>query len=93
MSGEGVRHPTMPIQGKSFVLIKPKFSKIGSKNMILALAFEALHAWEGFKVWLFNECGPNLCFPKALNKVLDFHNENPMTCHLTFAAEIRHHLP
>ena len=23
-------------------------------------------------------------------KVPDFHDENPVTCHLTFAAEIRH---
>ena len=43
--GEGVRHPTTPIQGQSFILIKPKFSEIDSKNMILALAFGALNAW------------------------------------------------
>ena len=44
----------------------------------------------GFEVWLLNGCGPNLCFPKASSKVPDFHGENPATCHLTFAAEIRH---
>ena len=43
--GEGIRHPTMAIQGQFFVLIKPSFSEIDSKNMILALAFGALHAW------------------------------------------------
>ena len=43
--GEGVRHPTMPVQGQSFILIKPLFLEIGSKNMILALAFKALHTW------------------------------------------------
>ena len=41
----GERHPTMPVQGQSFVLIEPLFLEIGSKNMTLALAFEALHAW------------------------------------------------
>ena len=44
----------------------------------------------GFEVWLLNGCGPNLCFPKAFRKVLDFYGENPATCHLTFAPEIRH---
>ena len=43
--GEGVRHLTMPVQGQSFVLIKPLFLEIGSKNMISALAIKALHAW------------------------------------------------
>ena len=45
----------------------------------------------GFEVWLLNRCGPNLCFPKAFSKVLDFHGENLATYHLSFAAEIRHH--
>ena len=45
----------------------------------------------GFKVWLLNECGLNLCFPKAFGKVPDFHGENSTTCYLTFTAEIRHH--
>ena len=44
----------------------------------------------GFEVWLLNGCGLNLCFPKAFGKVLDFHSENPATCHLTFTTEIRH---
>ena len=57
--------------------------------MILTLAFGALHAW-GFEVWLLNGCGLNLCFPKAFKQIPDFHSENPTTCHLTFAAEIRH---
>ena len=57
--------------------------------MILILAFEALHAW-GFEVWLLNGCGPNLCFPKAYRQILNFHGENPVTCHLTFVVEIRH---
>ena len=60
--------------------------------MILALAFGALHAW-GLEIWLLNGWGPNLCFPKAFDKVLDFHNKNPATCHLTFVVEIRHRLP
>ena len=45
----------------------------------------------GFEVWLLNRCGPNLCFPKAFSKVLDFHGENLATYHLSFAAEIRHY--
>ena len=57
--------------------------------MILALAFGALHALGGFKVQLLNGCGPNLCFPKTFGKALDFHGENPTTCHLIFAAKIR----
>ena len=44
----------------------------------------------GFEVWLLNGCGPNLCFTKAFGKVPDFNGENPMTCQLTFAVEIRH---
>ena len=44
----------------------------------------------GFKVWLLNRCGPNLCFPKAFRKVPDFNDENLVTCHLTFAAKNRH---
>ena len=44
----------------------------------------------GFKVWLLNGYGPNLCFPKVLGKVPDFHGKNLATCHLTFMAEIRH---
>ena len=46
----------------------------------------------GFEVWLLNGCGPNLYFPKVFGQSARFHNENPVTCHLTFAAEIRHHL-
>ena len=30
-------------------------------------------------------------FLRHLGKVLDFHGENLVTCHLTFAVEIRHH--
>ena len=29
-------------------------------------------------------------FLRHLGKVLDFHGENLVTCHLTFAVEIRH---
>jgi len=47
----------------------------------------------GFEIWLLNGCGPNLCLPKAFGKVLDFHNKNLATCHLTFAVEISHRLP
>ena len=50
-------------------------------NVILTLAFRALHAW-GFEVWLLNGCGLNLCFLKAFRQILDFHGENPTTCHL-----------
>ena len=59
--------------------------------MILTLAFGALHTWGGFEVWHLNGCGPNLCFPKALGQIPDSHGENPATCHVTFATEIRHH--
>ena len=45
----------------------------------------------GFEIWLLNECGLNLCFPKAFGKVPDFHGKNSTTCHLTFATEIRHY--
>ena len=57
--------------------------------MILALAYGALHAW-GLEVWLLNWRGPNFFFPLAFEPVPDFHGENPVTCHLTFAVEIRH---
>ena len=69
--GEGVRHPTTHVQGQSFVLIEPLFLEIGSKNMILALTFEALHAW-GFKVWLLNGFSSDLCFPKAFKQSTKF---------------------
>ena len=45
------------------------------------------------RFWLMNGCGSNLCFPKAFGRVPDFHGENPVTCHLAFAVEIRHCLP
>ena len=32
---------------------------------------------------------PIYAFLRHLGKVLDFHDENPATCHLTFATEIR----
>ena len=57
--------------------------------MILALAFKALHSWGALRFGLLNGCGPNLCFPKALGEVPDFHGKNPATSHLTFATEIR----
>ena len=41
------------------------------KNMILALAFGALHLFGGgggFEVWLLNGCSPNLCFPKVFEQ-------------------------
>ena len=47
----------------------------------------------GFKVWLLNGCGPNLCCSKAFGKVQDFNGKNPTTSHLTFAVEIRYRLP
>ena len=34
---------------------------------------------------------PTYTFLRHLSKVPDFHGKNPVTCHLTFAAEIRHH--
>ena len=47
--------------------------------MILALAFRASHAFfllegggVGFEVWLLNECGPNICFPKAFEQSTRF---------------------
>ena len=43
--------------------------EIGSKNMILALAFGPLHAWGGFEVWLLKGCDPSLCFPMAFENV------------------------
>ena len=33
---------------------------------------------------------PIYAFLRHLGKVLDFHDENPATCHLTFVVEIRH---
>ena len=45
----------------------------------------------GFEVWLLNRCGPNLCFPKAFEQSTRFPRQNPVTCHLTFAVEIRNH--
>ena len=33
---------------------------------------------------------PIYAFLRHLGKIPDFHGENPATCHLTFAAEIRH---
>ena len=37
---EGVRNPTMPVQGQSFVLIKSYFSKIGSKRHDFGIGFQ-----------------------------------------------------
>ena len=34
---------------------------------------------------------PIYAFLTHSGKVVDFHGENPTTCHLTFAVEIRHH--
>ena len=34
---------------------------------------------------------PIYAFLRHSCKVLDFHDENPATCHLTFVAGIRHH--
>ena len=34
---------------------------------------------------------PIYTFQRHLRRVPDFHCENPVTCHLTFAVEIRHH--
>ena len=34
---------------------------------------------------------PIHAFLRHSSKVLDFHGENPTTCHLTFTVEIRHH--
>ena len=34
---------------------------------------------------------PIHAFLRHSGKVLDFHSENPATCHLTFAGKIRHH--
>ena len=34
---------------------------------------------------------PIYAFLRHSGKVPDFHGENPATCHLTFATEIRHH--
>ena len=33
---------------------------------------------------------PIYAFLRHSDKVPDFHDENPATCHLTFAAKIRH---
>ena len=63
--GEGVRHPTTPIQGQSFVLIKSKFLEIGSKKHDFGIGYWSFACIVGFKVWLLNGCGPNLCFAKA----------------------------
>ena len=52
--------------------------------MILALAFGALHAWG------ISGLVPIYTFLRHSSKAPDFHDENMATCHLTFAAEIRH---
>ena len=33
---------------------------------------------------------PIYAFLRHLGKIPDFHDENPATCHLTFAVKIRH---
>ena len=59
--------------------------------MILALAFEPLHAWGALRFVFRISVVPIYGFLRHLGKVLDFHGENLATCHLTFVAEIRHH--
>ena len=65
------------------------------KNMILALAFGALHLFGGgggalrFGFWM--GVVPIYAFLRYSSKGLDFHDENLVTRHLTFAVEIRHH--
>ena len=58
--------------------------------MILALAFGALHTWGTLRFGFWIGVAQIYTFLRHLGKVLDFHGENPMTCHLTFAAEIRY---
>ena len=58
--------------------------------MILALAFEPLHAWGALRFVFRISVVPIYGFLRHLGKVLDFHGENLATCHLTFVAEIRH---
>ena len=59
--------------------------------MILALAFKALHAWGALRFGFWMGVVPIYAFLRHSGKVPDFHSENPTTCHLTFAAEIRHY--
>ena len=47
----------------------------------------------GFEVWLLIGVVPIYAFLRHSSKVPNFHDENPMGCHPTFAAEIRHCLP
>ena len=45
MSKEGVRHTTTHVPRTVLCFDKTVILEIASKNMILALAFRALHAW------------------------------------------------
>ena len=42
MCKEGVRHPTTPVQGQSFVFIKPLFLKIGNWKQDIGISFTGL---------------------------------------------------
>ena len=65
------------------------------KNMILALAFGALHLWGGgggaLRFGVLMGVIPIYAFLRYSGKVLDFHDENLATRHRTFVVEIRHH--
>ena len=63
------------------------------KNMILALAFGALHLFGGgggaLRFGFWKGMVPIYAFLRHSSRVPNFHGENPVTCHLTFVAEIK----
>ena len=58
--------------------------------MILALTFGPLHAWGALRFAFRISVVSIYAFLRHSGKVPNFHGENLATCHLTFAAEIRH---
>ena len=58
--------------------------------MILALTFGPLHAWGALRFAFRISVVSIYAFPRYSSKVPNFHGENLATCHLTFAAKIKH---
>ena len=86
--GEGVRHSTTPVQGQSFVLLKPYFLEIGSKKHDFGIGFRGFACMAGFEVWLLNGCGPNLWFPKAFKQSTKFPRQKSSDMSLYFSGRI-----
>ena len=68
------------------------FQRLAIKNMILALAFGVLYAWEALRFGFWMGVVPIYAFLRHSGEMPNFHGENRATCHLTFTMEIRHHL-